>query len=269
MSKSWSRVGGVAALIIVIIIALIVAVFVLHLNLTNIPGMSQPQLPVPAVSIANNWAGYVADSNLLNPQPAVMAVSGSWTVPSVTSTGSQSYSSIWIGIGGEFDQTLIQVGTEQDSVNGSATYYAWYEMLPNTAVLIPSFEVSPADQIQASIALSSLSSNTWSISIKDLTSGGNFQSTFTYASKQLSAEWIVERPELNGALTELANFGSATFTDCSATLSEKSGSITSFSHSAIVMGPEIVNNRSIQLVAVSSTSAGGSKFTVSYTATGL
>jgi len=261
-------IGGVVALFIVIIAALIVAVFVLHVNLMAIPGVSQPQLPVPAVSIAANWAGYVAYSNLLNPQPAVTAVSGSWTVPSVTNVGAESYAAIWVGIGGEFDQTLIQVGTEQNFVNGSATYYAWYEMLPSAAVIIPSFQVSTGDQIQASVSLIGSNNNTWSISIKDLTNGGNFQGNFNYASKQLSAEWIVERPESNGVLTQLANFGTVTFTDCSATLSGKTGSITSFSNSATFMGSEIVNNHSIQLVTVSGTSVGGSRFKVSYTATG-
>jgi hypothetical protein len=43
-------------------------------------------------------------------------------------------SSIWVGIGGlNGDQTLIQVGTEQDaSATGATTYYAWYETLPGT-----------------------------------------------------------------------------------------------------------------------------------------
>ena len=99
---------------------------------------------IPSVSVADNWAGYEVATNFLNPQPAVQGVSASWTVPSVKNLGTDAFSSVWIGIGGQFDNSLIQVGTNQDITNGSAQYFAWYEMLPNTAVDIKTIQVSPA-----------------------------------------------------------------------------------------------------------------------------
>ena len=49
---------------------------------------------------------------------------------------------ICIGIGGRFDKTLIQTGTEQDSVNGNEYYSAWYELLPDQAVRINDISIS-------------------------------------------------------------------------------------------------------------------------------
>lgn len=118
--------------------AAIAAYFIL-INLTN---LLQPSLPIPVVSIAGNWAGYVVASQIFNPQPAVQNVSASWVVPQVMDVGADAYLSVWIGIGGQFDQTLIQVGTEQDFTNGQAKYYAWYEMLPNNSVPIESMQIA-------------------------------------------------------------------------------------------------------------------------------
>ena len=43
-------------------------------------------------------------------------------VPKVNVSAGDGYSSAWIGIGGELEKSLIQVGTEQDVVNGQDTY---------------------------------------------------------------------------------------------------------------------------------------------------
>jgi hypothetical protein len=113
------------------IVLLIVTGAIIYLVFFNSSGFLQPSLPVPVVSLAANWAGYVAASNLFFPQSTVTAVSASWTVPSVKNVGVDAYSSVWVGVGGQFESSLIQVGTEQDFVNGAPTYLAWYEMLPS------------------------------------------------------------------------------------------------------------------------------------------
>jgi len=256
-----TNVRAAVAIIIIALVALAVTLYFVHFDLSSI---TQAGLPIPAVSIARNWAGNVADNNLLNPKPAVTAVSGSWTVPTVKDIGTDSYSSVWVGIGGQFDQSLIQVGTEQDFVGGAAKYLAWYEMLPSGSITISAIQVSPGDKIQASI--SQAGTNSWTITLQDMTTGTKFQNTFSYNSGQLSAEWIVERPQINGALVQLANFGSVTFTDCSATISGKTGGITSFAHNQVTMDPEMINNHSARLVSVSAISNGGTQFTVNYIA---
>ena len=133
------NVGG----IVVGIVFLIVAALVVYFIFFNNSGFLQPDLPIPVVSVAANWAGYVAGSNLFFPQSTVTAVSGSWNVPTVTDIGADAHSSVWVGVGGLFDSSLIQVGTEQDYVNGAPKYWVWYEMLPNFQVPIDSMQISP------------------------------------------------------------------------------------------------------------------------------
>lgn len=263
MSKDNQNVRAVAValVIVIIVVAFLAVVYFKGFNLSKI---TPPTMPIPLVSIARNWAGYEVATNFLTPKSAVQSVSASWIVPSVANTGSDTFSSVWVGVGGQFDHTLIQVGTEQDFTGGSASYYAWYEMLPSTSVTIQSIQVSPGDQIEASVSLVNSNSSTWSISIEDVTSNGKFQSDFTYNSQQLTGEWIVERPEVNNALVPLADFGSVTFTNCQATLSGKTGGINDFSHNLVILDPQIVNNRSVQLVSVSSLTDGGTQFKVSY-----
>ncbi len=252
----------VAGILVLVILGGVIYLVLFGSNL--IPQVFHSTLPVPIVSLSRNWAGYVCASNLVSPKTSVTSVSASWIVPSVQSSSTDVYSSVWVGIGGQFDSSLIQVGTEQDFTGGSARYYAWYEMLPSNQVSITTIQVSPGDQIKASVSIAG--SNSWSISIEDLTSNARFQNTFTYNSQQLSAEWIVERPEVNGVIAQLANFGSVTFSNCLATLSEKTGGIDSFASSDAILDPEIVNGSSIQLVSVSGTSNGGSQFSVKYIA---
>jgi hypothetical protein len=223
-------------------------------------------MPAPAVSVARNWAGYVVASDLTNPQSNVVGVNGSWIVPSVTDVGVDAFSAAWVGIGGQFDSTLIQTGTEQDFVNGSPVYYAWYEMLPQESITIDSMTVSPGDQMQASINLVDANSFSWTVSIEDLTSGQSFQQNFNYNSTQSSAEWIIERPDVNNVISTLANFGNVTFSNCYANFVDRTGSISDFPNSPIVMSTQTSRGQTVQLTDVSNLSNQGTQFTVTYIA---
>lgn len=119
--------------------------------------------------------------------------------------------------------------------------------------------------MQAAINLTNPDSNQWTIKLADVTTGQMFQRTLTYASSKLSAEWIVERPIVNNVLSELANFGNATLTDCQAVGSGAAGSITFFPSYECIMYGKIANgNATDQLVTVSDLSFDGSEFTVTY-----
>jgi hypothetical protein len=219
--------------------------------------------PVP--SNDSNWAGYIASSDLQNPQPTVTAISASWTVPAVTpSAQNDTYAAVWIGIGGYYDNTLIQTGTEQDSIGGQGDYTTWYELLPAFAVTIDTMVISPGDQMNASIQLVDAVTDTWSISIEDLTTSQAFQDDFTYASSQLSAEWIVERPLAGRRLSTLANIDTVTFTNCQATVGSQSGNISSFPALESIMYQTVDQNADgvNQLAAVSDLADGGTSFTV-------
>ena len=190
--KGW-RVGTVF-IILIWIVLFATSLFLLQFLLTLL-NTQQSQ------SVANlDWAGYVVNSNSGNPQPQVTGVDASWVVPRVEATNSDSYSSAWIGIGGQFDRSLIQAGTEHDYVNGNKFYFVWYELLPNTAIRITSMGISAGDTITASISLVNSNENQWVIQVSDITNGHHFEQNFFYNSSMLSAEWMVERPTVNKQL---------------------------------------------------------------------
>lgn len=231
--------------------------------ITGIYYALQSTVPEP-VSSARNWAGYYVATDLQNPQPGVFEISGSWTVPTISDSGTNSFSAVWVGIGGQFDQTLIQIGTEQDFINGFATYSAWYELLPEDSITIYSLDISPGDQIEASIKLFDSNTNLWTTTLADLTTGQKFQSNFTYDASRLSAEWIVERPLIDNSFSPLANFGNVTFSNCQAIVMDKKGAINDFPSSKIIMDAQVRDKQQVQLVDVSSLSNQGKEFTVEY-----
>jgi hypothetical protein len=207
---------------------------------------------------STDWAGYIVSSEANKPQ--VVGINASWSVPRIGVFSSNAYSSAWIGIGGQSEKTLIQTGTEHDSVNGQEYYYVWYEMLPDTAVRIDTMNVSPGDVITASIILINSNMNQWAIRIHDVTNNQGFYRTFIYNSSRLSAEWIVERPHVNNQISLLANFGTLTFTDAYAKVGNTVGAIANFSYSQITMTTDL----SKQLTSVSSLGEDGTSFSVTY-----
>lgn len=207
-----------------------------------------------------DWSGYVVNSDYTNPQPLVTSVSGSWTVPTVTVTSQGAFSAAWVGIGGQVDSTLIQIGTEHDSIGGAAEYSAWYELLPNDSVTIKELSVSPGDKITASIGLADSATDSWLMEINDVTKGQTFSKNVFYDSSRLSAEWIMERPTVGNSVSTLSDFGSITFTDIRVTVNAAIGTASSFPHGKVTMS----DRRGNALVSVSSLSNNGTTFTVTY-----
>lgn len=210
-----------------------------------------------------DWAGYVLVSDYQSPQSVITGVNGSWTVPSVSISQNSTlsyYSALWIGIGGFYDRTLIQCGTEQDSVNGQAHYSAWFEVLPQYSRTIMNFNVSPKDKIVASITLVDSTRNLWLIDLNDTNTKQAFHMNINYRSSMLSAEWIVERPTFGNQLSNLANFGSGSFSNATAVVGNKVGAIGSFPSYTIIMHDNQNNN----LTNISPLTSDGLGFTVGY-----
>jgi hypothetical protein len=208
----------------------------------------------------SHWSGYIVASDIQNRSSVVSSVSASWTVPEIKSSENNTFSGVWVGIGGYGEDTLIQTGTEQECINGTFVYYAWYELLPDHLVRIPHINVRAGDTVTASISLINENTNTWSIEIADVTQNQRFKKTVVYDSSRLSAEWIVERPKVNGNISTLADFGNVTLTECKATLNDVTGAIDNFSFAQFIM----VNAEDKPLVSVSSLDGDGESFTVSY-----
>lgn len=186
--------------------------------------MQAPRVPVKE-GTSQNWAGYAVETSLTSPQNnAVSDVKGTWVVPSVSaSSATNSYSSVWVGIDGYLDNTVEQIGTEQDWYNGAARYYAWVEMYPKLPSRI-SYTVSPGDIMTAEVKYTG--NNQFVLTLKDTTTGKSYSTTQKAPRAQRqSAEWIVEAPWSGGVLP-LANFGTASLSNASATLNGHTGTIS-------------------------------------------
>ena len=241
-------------LILVWVLLLVLSLFLLSILASLFANNPQDQ-SLSSIS----WAGYII-SRSSSPKFEVNSINASWTVPQVNASIGDGYSSAWIGIGGQLDKSLIQVGTEHDVINGQDVYTAWYELLPSFAVQLGTITVSPGDMMVASINLVNSVANQWNIQISDASTGQTFSRNVAYNSTRSSAEWIVERPTINSKISTLADFGNITFTDCHANINNVNGPIAKFSFSKIVM----VNSQNTELSSPLALSADGSGFTVRY-----
>lgn len=174
-----------------------------------------------------------------------------WTVP-VASCGSVSsnadfYSSTWTGIDGGVsgNNTVEQDGTEADCFGGTPQYDAWYELYgastDNNTLVKNGDEVQlpnpvlPGNVIEASVSESGTSTQTWTFNLIDLPSYGSSSPNWTFSvaipvtvsdygggnlPAMSTAEWIAERPEVNGSVASLAPYGSVTLTGVTANVSE-------------------------------------------------
>jgi hypothetical protein len=154
---------------------------------------------------STDWSGLV-DSGA-----TFTAASGQWAVPAVQPTQAATASATWVGLDGvgPVGSPVIQAGTAQESSGGATSYFAWYEVYPDQAVLVGS--VSPGDQMKATIYQDS--PGTWTIDMADLTSGQSTSGEVSYSGPGASAEWIEEIPLTAHGTTTLADFGNVQFSN--------------------------------------------------------
>ena len=112
----------------------------------------------------------------------------------------------------------------------------------------------------ASTSLENPAESIWSIHIDDLSTGQSFSQNLFYSSSKLSAEWIVERPDVNNAISEIANFGDVTLSDCKVTMNNEVGAFGYFPSVRTYM----YDTSGTRLADVSDYSNDGSSFTVQY-----
>ena len=177
---------------------------------------------------SDNWSGAV----VFAPGGSTFTlVSAHWSVPipnPASPDATPFASSCWIGIDGDGSNDVFQAGAECDAVNlGIAvarTISLWWEWFPDSAVEITNLPASAGDQLSCSLSVTS--STTGMVSFSNQTTGTatNFEVTAPAGTTLTgnSAEWIVERPEINGAISKLANYGEVDFTNCFAVTSAAS-----------------------------------------------
>jgi peptidase A4-like protein len=189
---------------------------------------------------STNWAGYsVMSLDPANPT-TFTSVTGTWTqAAAACSTGHGSAASaVWVGLGGysTSSQALEQIGTDADcSGSGRASYYAWYELVPEPPVNLR-FPINPGDTITTSV---NVSGNAVLLQIKDRTRGTVFTKRATTSAIDLtSAEWIAEAPSSCSRSSDctplpLANFGSVGFSHIATIGNSHPGTLTDPSWTAV------------------------------------
>ncbi len=205
---------------------------------------------------SQNWAGYVDTGTTFS------SVAGAWTEPTATCQQNQTQqAAFWVGIGGfaQGDPDIEQIGTDSDCTKGKGkhpggpSYYAWYQMFPQSLVVLPD-AVSPGDTIEASVTVTS--PNRYQLSIVDV-GHWSFSTTQSQASQpaDASAEWITEAPSACAKgrckVLPLADFGSVSYssastngeaisgsglTDTEITLTNKNGKIVKARPSSLTSG---------------------------------
>jgi hypothetical protein len=219
---------------------------------TNVPpGATPGGMPATVGATSRNWSGYVASGGTFT------AVSGSWTVPTVSPTAPAiGADATWVGIGGATSRDLIQAGTQAVVGNGAVQYSAWIETLPQASQPV-SLAVAAGDTVSVSIVEGS--SGTWTITITNATTGGVYSGTVTYASSASSAEWIQEAPSTGKGVVLLDRFGAIRFTNASTVVNGQTLTPAAANATAVTM----VNAKAgITLSTPSPLGSDGASFTV-------
>ena len=194
---------------------------------------------------SSNWSGYAKTGTFTS-------VTGHWTVPTVSGTGSH-FSSQWAGIDGFNNSNLIQTSTEADVISGRASYDAWWEILPAPETVITGMTVRPGDSMSATIT--KVSGTTWNIRLTDNSTGVTFNSNKAYSGAGTSAEWIEEATEVNGRIGTPPRF--TTFTFNSLTANGVNPNLTTAQEILLVQGSTTYSTPSAPV--------GGNSFSVRYT----
>lgn len=182
---------------------------------------------------SSNWAGYAATGSDFTD------VQGSWVQPAVSCRGGFSASSFWVGLDGYNSPSVEQIGTDADCngfLGGGVAHFAWFELYPGDTVNISSVPVRPGDVIAAEVAASG---TTFTLSLRNATTGAAFSTTQQSSAPRTSAEWVVEAPAaclLFACRTlPLSNFATTSFSGASARSHGSSGPISTFHNDSITM----------------------------------
>jgi hypothetical protein len=152
---------------------------------------------LPGYGQSVRWSGWVDQGRGIH----FKSVSATWRVPGATCSqrGGATYSLTWIGLGGQDENKLEQIGTETDCTprvrSAPATPYSliWWEVLP-APEQYPVQQVDPGDLVQASVTVKGKIAT---LSLKDLTLGWKFvRRTKPRKLTEDSADWIEEDPEI-------------------------------------------------------------------------
>jgi hypothetical protein len=172
-----------------------------------------------------NWSGYVNTNGVTKyGSTSFYYIIGEYVVPIARQAyskcdGTWDYTVTWVGIDGWGSGDVLQAGNEADAYcNGttkSAYYSAWYEWYPYGWTRITSLPIVPGDDLFVEVwSTSSTAGHAYLVNYNtDQYVIVNFSAPPNTQLVGNSAEWIVERPGVNGGLATLANYISDYFSD--------------------------------------------------------
>jgi hypothetical protein len=174
---------------------------------------------------STNWSGYADTSTTFS------AVTGSWTEPSASCTGTTSLAAFWVGIDGYSSSSVEQDGTLIECYGGTAYQYTWWEMYPSNAIQVVGSSLAAGDHITSSVVRSGSS---YTLRVTDSTHTANSFTTTQACSgcANSSAEWIAEAPSGSAGVYPLSHF--STWTESGATVNG-SRVISSYTDDEITM----------------------------------
>lgn len=155
---------------------------------------------------SGNWSGYVLTGN---GSPPFIEAAGVWYVPDI---GTQfrstqytpplvGYSSEWVGMDGYNSNDVIQDGTEADFYGGSAHYAAWWEVFPAPETKITNVSIHAGDLISAyseKVVVNGKVSGKFYLANLSTRQSFSLSHPASATFFGTSAEWIFERPSVNG-----------------------------------------------------------------------
>ncbi len=172
---------------------------------------------------SNNWSGYVITTPSTASEYAW--IYGEWNVPRAYSESgfySSDHSTLWVGLDGWGTPDVVQDGTDQDTLTAfwvqTSSYDAWTEWYPYSSQTISNFPVNPGDDLHVWTWVRDAAGN-WD---PKATVGWFYlwnatQNVYAYLSTGApsgtvfnghTAEWVMERPTVNGSIANLAQYAS-------------------------------------------------------------
>jgi hypothetical protein len=176
---------------------------------------------------SENWSGYVVDGSANPPFTGSNSqVYAQWVIPTVTQgicSGTFSWVVQWVGLDGFGQSDVLQAGSQEIVQNckpNELDYATWYEWYPagSTNIFIGGDRVNPSDYLEITVWYTTTSPHGHAY-LLDGTTGKASSVGFNGGAadyKGATAEWIVERPEDDGNLTNLADYGTQAFFDAQA-----------------------------------------------------
>jgi hypothetical protein len=150
---------------------------------------------------SQNWSGYDVNGGPFT------YVSGTFNVPALVPSTSDTIFGEWVGIDGVTSQTVLQAGIGEEFAPGqfSVEQYAWYELYPAAPQPAPlAFKIGD----QLTVTISQISGSNWTIRMKNDTTGASWSIPVSYSSALSSAEWIMEAPadSTSGSVLKLGQY---------------------------------------------------------------